>query len=40
MNNKKARSLPINLLANVFGFKTKEGFKAEEGASKAPEVKF
>ena len=38
--NKKARSFPINLLANVFGFKTKEGFKAEEGASKAPEVKF
>ena len=38
--NKKARSFPINLLANAFGFKTKEGFKADEGASKAPEVKF
>jgi hypothetical protein len=24
----------------MFGFKTKEGFKAEESASKAPEVKF
>jgi hypothetical protein len=24
----------------MFGFKTKEGFKADEGASKAPEVKF
>mgnify|MGYP003346183104 CR=1 FL=1 len=38
--NKKARSFPINLLAGAFGFKTKEGFKAEEAASKAPEVKF
>ncbi|MFM2259025.1 MAG: hypothetical protein RLZZ424_988, partial [Bacteroidota bacterium] len=26
--------------AGMFGFKTKEGFKADEGASKAPEVKF
>jgi LemA protein len=30
----------LNLLAGMFGFKTKEGFKADEGASKAPEVKF
>jgi LemA protein len=38
--NVKARSFPVNLLAGMFGFKTKEGFKAEESASKAPEVKF
>jgi LemA protein len=38
--NKRARSFPVNLLAGMFGFKTKEGFKAEESASKAPEVKF
>jgi LemA protein len=38
--NKQARSFPINLLAGAFGFKTKDGFKADEGASKAPEVKF
>jgi LemA protein len=30
----------LNLVAGMFGFKTKEGFKADEGASKAPEVKF
>jgi hypothetical protein len=27
-------------LAGMFGFKAKEGFKAEAGAEKAPEVKF
>jgi LemA protein len=38
--NKAARSFPTNLLASMFGFKVKEGFKAEASASKAPEVKF
>jgi len=38
--NVKVRSFPVNLLAGMFGFKAKEGFKAEEGADKAPEVKF
>jgi LemA protein len=38
--NKAARSFPTNILANMFGFKPKEGFKADEAASKAPEVKF
>jgi LemA protein len=38
--NIKARSFPINLLANITGFKVKEGFKAEAGSEKAPEVKF
>jgi LemA protein len=27
-------------LGGLFGFKQKEGFKAEAGAEKAPEVKF
>ncbi len=38
--NIKARSFPINLLASITGFKVKEGFKAEAGSEKAPEVKF
>jgi LemA protein len=38
--NIKARSFPMNILAGLFGFKVKEGFKAEVGAEKAPEVKF
>jgi LemA protein len=38
--NVKVRSFPINLLAGAFGFSPKEGFTAEQGAEKAPEVKF
>jgi len=38
--NTKARSFPTNIFANIFGFKPKEGFKADEGAEKAPKVKF
>ena len=38
--NVKVRSFPMNLLAGVFGFKAKEGFKADPGTEKAPEVKF
>jgi LemA protein len=38
--NVKVRSFPINLLAGVFGFSPKEGFTADQGAEKAPEVKF
>lgn len=38
--NVKVRSFPMNLFAGFFGFKAKEGFKAEAGAEKAPEVKF
>jgi LemA protein len=38
--NVKVRSFPMNVFAGMFGFKTKEGFKAEAGAEKAPEVKF
>jgi LemA protein len=38
--NLKVRSFPMNLLAGMFGFKQKEGFKADEGAEKAPKVQF
>jgi LemA protein len=38
--NIKARSFPMNILAGLTGFKTKEGFQAEAGSEKAPEVKF
>jgi LemA protein len=38
--NTKVRSFPMNLLGSMFGFKAKEGFKAEEGAEKAPKVQF
>lgn len=38
--NTKVRSFPMNMLAGMFGFSKKEGFKADEGAEKAPEVKF
>ncbi|MBU3744944.1 MAG: LemA family protein [Sediminibacterium sp.] len=38
--NVKVRRFPMNIFAGMFGFKPKEGFKAEVGAEKAPEVKF
>jgi len=38
--NTKVRSFPMNLFAGIFGFKAKEGFAAEPGTDKAPEVKF
>lgn len=38
--NTKVRSFPMNILAGMFGFKAKEGFKADEGAEKAPKVQF
>ncbi len=38
--NVKTRSFPMNIFAGMFGFKVKEGFKADAGAEKAPEVKF
>ena len=36
--NVKVRSFPMNLLAGMLGFEKKEGFKADEGAEKAPKV--
>ena len=38
--NTQVRSFPMNLFAGIFGFKPKEGFAAEPGSDKAPEVKF
>ena len=38
--NVKVRSFPMNLFSGMLGFKAKEGFKAEAGSEKAPEVKF
>ena len=38
--NVKVRSFPMNFFASMYGFKSKEGFKADTGAEKAPEVKF
>lgn len=36
--NKKVRRFPSNLFANIFGFEKKEGFKADEGNEKAPDM--
>ncbi|MBO9594856.1 MAG: LemA family protein [Niabella sp.] len=38
--NVKVRSFPMNILGGIFGFHSKEGFKADPGAEKAPNVKF
>ena len=38
--NVSVRKFPNNILAGMFGFERKAEFKAEEGASKAPEVNF
>ncbi|MDI9338785.1 MAG: LemA family protein [Alphaproteobacteria bacterium] len=38
--NVKVRTFPMNIFSGMFGFQRKEGFKAEEAAQKAPDVKF
>lgn len=38
--NTAIRKFPKNILAGMFGFEKKTYFEAEEGAEKAPEVKF
>jgi LemA protein len=38
--NVKVRSFPASMIAGMLGFKAKEGFKADAGTEKAPEVKF
>lgn len=38
--NIKVRTFPNNIISGMFNFKIKEGFKAEVGSEKAPEVKF
>lgn len=38
--NGKVRRFPSNIIAGLGGFEVKEGFKSDEGAEKAPKVKF
>lgn len=38
--NTNIRKFPTNILAGMFGFEKKGYFEAQEGAEKAPEVKF
>jgi LemA protein len=38
--NEKVRSVPANMVAGLFGFKSKEGFQADPGAAQPPEIKF
>jgi LemA protein len=38
--NTKVRSFPMNILGGLFGFKAKEGFKADAGAEKKVDVNF
>ncbi len=38
--NSSVKSFPTKLVAGLFGFKSKEGFKSDAGADKAQEIKF
>lgn len=38
--NSTIRRFPNNLFAGMFGFRVRDGFKADPGAERAPEVKF
>lgn len=38
--NTKVRSFPMNIFAGMFGFRSKEGFQADQGSEKAPKVQF
>jgi len=38
--NTKVRSFPMNILGGIFGFRPKEGFKADAGAEKKVDVNF
>jgi LemA protein len=38
--NSSVRSFPTNLVAGIFGFKSKEGFISDAGAERAIEIKF
>jgi LemA protein len=38
--NTKVRSFPMNILGGLFGFRSKEGFKADAGAEKKVDVNF
>ena len=36
----KIQSIPSNIIAGMFGFKSREYFQAEEGATEVPKVEF
>lgn len=38
--NSSIRRFPNNLFAGMFGFRVRDGFKADPGAERAPDVKF
>jgi len=38
--NTKVRSFPMNIMGGIFGFRAKEGFKADAGAEKKVDVNF
>lgn len=38
--NATVRGFPRNVIAGIFGFERREYYKADEGAAKAPQVKF
>ncbi len=38
--NTKVRTFPTNIFAGMMGFKQRQGFAADAGAEKAPDVKF
>jgi LemA protein len=38
--NTRVRTFPTNIFAGMFGFSAREGFKADQGAEKAPKVQF
>lgn len=38
--NTKVRTFPTNIFAGMMGFKQRQGFAADAGAERAPEVKF
>ena len=38
--NTKVRSFPMNILGGIFGFRAKDGFKADAGAEKKVDVNF
>lgn len=38
--NTSVRSFPSSLVSSIFGFKVKDGFKADIGSEKAPEITF
>lgn len=38
--NSSVRSFPTKIVAGVFGFKAREGFKSDSGADKSVEIKF